>query len=95
MNIKNVKETSIQCTNLCLNKTKEVVPRILKTAIHDVEKELKDSLRLMEVVPIGIEVYIDFQNNKNRITNKFEEFDDRLLEIGQLIDIMKDLGGSG
>ena len=29
----------------------------------------------MEIVPIGIEVYITFQNNKNHITNKFEEFD--------------------
>ena len=49
----------------------------------------------MEIVPIGIEVYITFQNNKNNITNKFEEYDEKLLEIGQLIEIMKDLGGSG
>jgi hypothetical protein len=49
----------------------------------------------MEVIPIGIEVYIEFQNNKNQITNKFDLYDERLLEIGQLIEIMKDLGGSG
>ena len=49
----------------------------------------------MEVIPIGIEVYIEFQSNKNQITNKFDLYDERLLEIGQLIEIMKDLGGSG
>jgi len=49
----------------------------------------------MEVIPIGIEVYIEFQNNKNKITNKFDEYDERLLEIGQLIEILKDLGGLG
>jgi hypothetical protein len=49
----------------------------------------------MEIVPIGIEVYISFQNNKNSITNKFDQFDERLGEIGQLIEILKDLGGSG
>jgi len=50
---------------------------------------------MMEVIPIGIEVYIEFQNNKNKITNKFDEYDERLLEIGQLIEILKDLGGLG
>lgn len=49
----------------------------------------------MEIVPIGIEVYISFQNNKNKITNKFDDFDEKLGEIGQLIEILKDLGGSG
>lgn len=49
----------------------------------------------MEVPPIGIEVYIGFQNNKNAITSKFDEYDETLSDIGQLIDIMKDLGGPG
>jgi hypothetical protein len=49
----------------------------------------------MEIAPIGIEVYIAFQNNKIAITQKFEDYDERLLEIGQLIEIMKDFGGSG
>lgn len=41
-------------------------------------KELKESLRLMDVVPIGIEVYIEFQSNKAQITNKFDQIDERL-----------------
>lgn len=49
----------------------------------------------MEVAPIGIDLYIDFQNNKSAITTKFEEYDETLSDIGQLIDIMRDLGGSG
>jgi hypothetical protein len=49
----------------------------------------------MEVAPIGIEVYIGFENNKNVITNKMDEYDETLCDIGQLIDIMKDLGGPG
>ena len=49
----------------------------------------------MEVAPIGIDLYIDFQNNKNAITSKFDDYDETLSDIGQLIDIMKDLGGSG
>jgi len=49
----------------------------------------------MEVAPIGIDLYIDFQNNKNAITSKFDEYDETLSDIGQLIDIMRDLGGSG
>lgn len=49
----------------------------------------------MEIAPIGIEVYISFQNNKQAITSKFDQYDDTLGEIGQLIEIIKDLGGSG
>lgn len=95
LNFKSVKESSIQCTNLCITKIKEVVPKILESALQEIELELKESLRLMEIVPIGIEVYISFQNNKNKITNKFDDFDEKLGEIGQLIEILKDLGGSG
>ena len=49
----------------------------------------------MEIAPIGIEAFILYQNNKNDITNRFDDFEERLLEIGQLTDIMKDLGASG
>ena len=95
LNIKSVKENTIQCTNLCLAKTKEVVPKILEVALRSQEKELREALRLMEIAPVGIEVYISFQHNKTTITNKFDQFDERLLEIGQLIEIMKDFGGAG
>ena len=72
MNIKQVKEKTILCANQCIAKTKEVVPKILEGALACQEKHLRESLRLMEIAPIGIEVYIAFQNNKNSITMKFE-----------------------
>jgi hypothetical protein len=75
LNIKQVKETTIQCTNFCITKTKEVIPKILETALLSQEAEMRESLRLMEVIPIGIEIYIAFQNNKNAITAKFDIFD--------------------
>ena len=54
MNFRQVKDMTIKCTQLCLNRIKEVVPRILEEALRKEEGELKDSQRLMEVAPIGI-----------------------------------------
>jgi hypothetical protein len=49
----------------------------------------------MEMNPIGIEVFIVFQHNKINITSRIEVFEDTLGEIGQLIEILKELGSSG
>lgn len=94
LNFKALKEMAIQCSNLCLSKMKEVVPKILEAALKKEEAELKESLRLMEVTPIGIEVFIVFQHNKVSIAGRIDEFEETLGEIGQLIEILKDLGSS-
>lgn len=85
LNFKAVKEMAIQSCNLCLTRMKEVVPRILETALRRVDADLKDSMRLMEASPIGIELFIDFQHNKVNIAGRIDQFEDTLGEIGQLI----------
>lgn len=68
LNFKAVKEMAIQCSNMCLSKVKEIVPKILESALKREDAELRESLRLMEVNPIGIQVFIVFQHNKINIT---------------------------
>jgi hypothetical protein len=43
----------------------------------------------MELLPIGIEFFIQFQTNKANITSQFDYFDQTMVEIGFIIDIIK------
>ena len=47
LNFKAVKEMAIQCSNMCLSKVKEIVPKILESALKREDAELRESLRLM------------------------------------------------
>lgn len=72
-----------------------VIPKLFELAAGKLRTDLQSSVQKMSASPIGVVPFITFQNNKHEIEERFTEYEERIMQLGYIFDVMRDMDSHG
>ena len=68
MNLKDFTDKARSLTTTCINKAKQLIPKVFDGEIAKLTQTISLALAQMENEPLGVKSYIEYYHNKNQIS---------------------------